>query len=242
MQVVTILVMLNCSIKVKRQLIARLLHRKRKVTLQTHLPPQWIGSLLSRHHRKRSAKVSPSLALLYKHRDVCCLPLCLIIHRPVIRPSKRETVVRRCYRSRCWRWPSQGSIDNFAQGCLVLSRNPIPCTGRQIQKAPCRIPKNILDGSILRRIQANARDMETECFTMGVNDQHIVADVKVAQTPKHCRVSTRTIQVSSNNRAALLAWTRTCIVPADIVPGTLPRRFHRAISSNSYRLDRGVDT
>src|SRR5438105_1833221 len=168
--------------------------------------------------------------------------VCCFVSSYVIRPSNRETVARRCGRSRCLRWPSQGSIDNFAQGCLVLSRNPIPCTGRQIQKASSRIPKNILDGSISRRIQANARDMETECFTMGVNDQHIVADMKVVQTPKHCRVSTRTIQVSSNNRAALLAWTRTCIVPADIVPGTLPRRFHRAISSNSYRLDRGVNT
>jgi len=43
MQVITILVMLNCSIKVKRHLTARLLHRKRKVTLQIHLPTQRIG-------------------------------------------------------------------------------------------------------------------------------------------------------------------------------------------------------
>jgi prepilin-type processing-associated H-X9-DG protein len=110
MQVVTSLLLLNCSIKVKRRLTARLLHRKRKVLLQIHLPTQPIGPLRRRRNCKRSAKVSPPLALLDKHRDVCCLLLCLIIHQPVIRPSKRETVLRRCggsnSRSICWRLPN----------------------------------------------------------------------------------------------------------------------------------------
>jgi len=153
MQVVNTLLMLNCSIKVKRHLTARLLHRKRKVTLQIHLPTQRIGPLRRRRNRKRSPKVSPPLALLYLHRNVCCLLLCLIIQRPVIRPGNIETVLKRCggsnSRSRCWRLPSKGSIDNQAQGRLMLGRNPVPCTGRQIQKAPGRIAKNILHGSIL---------------------------------------------------------------------------------------------
>ena len=106
MQVVNILLMLNCSIKVKRYLTVWLLHRKRKVTLQVHLSTQRIGLLRRRRNRKRSAKVSSPLALLYKHRDVCCLLLCLIIHRPVIRPSNIETVLRRCGGSICWRLPS----------------------------------------------------------------------------------------------------------------------------------------
>src|SRR5258708_12733206 len=84
--------------------------------------------------------------------------------------------------------------------------------------------------------------METECFTMGINDQHGVADVEVAQTPNPRRASAWAIQVSSNHCAAPFAWMRTCVVPADIVPGMLPRRFHRAIWSNSHRLDRGIDT
>jgi len=84
--------------------------------------------------------------------------------------------------------------------------------------------------------------METECFTVGINDQHAVADVEVAQTPKHRWVSTRAIQVPSNHCAALFAWERTPTVPTDIVPGPLPRRFHHAVWLNSYRLDRGIDT
>src|SRR2546430_3965519 len=84
--------------------------------------------------------------------------------------------------------------------------------------------------------------MEKECFTVGIKDQHGVADVEAAQTPKHRRVSTGAIQVSGNHRAAPFAWTRTTTVPADIVPGTLPRRFHHTVWSNSHRLDRGIDT
>src|SRR6266446_2570698 len=124
----------------------------------------------------------------------------------------------------------------------MLGRNPIPCAGRQIQKASCCIAKDILNGGRLRRIIQHPRDMETECFPVGINDQHSVADVEVAQTPKHRRVSTRAIQVSSNHCTAPFAWTRTPTVPADIVPGMLPRRFHRAIWSNSHRLDSGIDT
>ena len=45
MQVVNTMLMLNCSIKVKRYLTARLLHHKRKVTLQINLPTQRIGPL-----------------------------------------------------------------------------------------------------------------------------------------------------------------------------------------------------
>src|SRR5258708_10776970 len=110
MQVVNTLLLLNCSIQVKRHLTARLLHRKRKVPLQIHLPIQPIGPMRRRRNRKRSAKVSPPFALLDKHRDVCCLLLCLIIHRPVIRPSNRETVLRCCggsnRRTSCWRLPN----------------------------------------------------------------------------------------------------------------------------------------
>src|SRR5260221_4877495 len=84
--------------------------------------------------------------------------------------------------------------------------------------------------------------METECCTMDINDQQGVADVEVAQTPNPRRGSTGAIQVSSHHCAAPFAWMRTCVVPADIVPGMLPRRFHRAIWSNSHRLDRGIDT
>src|SRR2546425_5267390 len=124
----------------------------------------------------------------------------------------------------------------------MLGRNPVPCTGRQIQKAPGIIPKNFLHGSILWWIEHDSCDMETECFTVGINDQHGVADVEVAQTPKHRRVSTGAIQVSGNHCAAPFAWTRTTTVPADIVPGTLPRRFHRAVWSNSHRFDGGIDT
>src|SRR6266699_5444470 len=124
----------------------------------------------------------------------------------------------------------------------MLRRNPVPCTGRQIQKAPGRIAKNIMHRSILWLNKNNTRDMETEGFTAGINDQHAVANAEVAQTPKHRRVSTGAIQVSSNHCTAPFAWTRPPTVPADIVPGALPRRFHRAVWSNSHRLDRGVDT
>ena len=124
----------------------------------------------------------------------------------------------------------------------MLSRNPIPCASRQVQKASRRIAKNILHGGILRRIIHQTRDMETEGFTAGINDQHAVADVEVAQTPKHCWVSARAIKMSSNHRAAPFAWTRTRIVPANIVPGTLSWCFHCGVRSNAYRLDRGIDT
>src|SRR5258708_25422394 len=124
----------------------------------------------------------------------------------------------------------------------MLGRNPVPCTGRQIQEAPGIIPKNILHGSILRSIEHDSCDMETEYFTVGINDQYGVADVEVAQTPKYRWVSTGAIQVSGNHCAAPFAWTRTATVPADIVPGMLPRRFYRAVWSNSHRLDRGIDT
>src|SRR5450759_4798100 len=60
--------------------------------------------------------------------------------------------------------------------------------------------------------------------------------------PKHRWVPARPIQVPSNHCAPLLAWARTGIVPADIVPGTLPGRFHRPIRSNPYRLDGDVNT
>ena len=111
----------------------------------------------------------------------------------------------------------------------MLSRNPIPCASRQVQKASRRIAKNILHGGILRRIIHQTRDMETECFTTGIHNQHAVADAEVAQTPKHRRVSARTIQVSSNHGTAPFAWMGACVVPANIVPGALPRRFHRAV-------------
>src|SRR6266702_5905445 len=123
----------------------------------------------------------------------------------------------------------------------MLGRNPVPCTGRQIQKAPGRIAKNILHGGILRREKNKTRDMETEGFTAGINDQHAVANAEVSQTPKHRWVSARAIKMSSNHCAAPFAWTRTCIIPADIVPGALPRCFHCGVRSNSYRLDRGID-
>jgi len=80
----------------------------------------------------------------------------------------------------------------------------------------------------------NTRDLETEGFTAGINDQHAVANAEVAQTPKHRRISTGAIQVSGNHCAAPFAWTRARIVPADIVPGTLSWCFHPAIWSNSY--------
>src|SRR5947209_6382695 len=118
----------------------------------------------------------------------------------------------------------------------MLDRNPIPCTGRQIQKAPGIIPKNILHGSILRWKEHDSCDIETECFTVGINDQHAVADVEVAQMPKHRWVSTRAIQVPSNYCAALFAWKRTPTVPTDIIPGSLHRRSHRAVWLNSDRL------
>src|SRR5579859_7339113 len=60
--------------------------------------------------------------------------------------------------------------------------------------------------------------------------------------PKHRWVPARPIQVPSNHCTPLLAWAWTGIVPADIVPGTLPGRFHCPIRSNSYRLDGGVNT
>src|SRR5260221_627749 len=84
--------------------------------------------------------------------------------------------------------------------------------------------------------------METECFTPGIYDQHAVADAEVAQAPKYRRVSTRAIQVPSYHGAAPFARMGTRIVPADIIPGILSRRFHRAVWSNAYRLDRGIDT
>src|SRR2546421_12046994 len=124
----------------------------------------------------------------------------------------------------------------------MLGRNPVPCTGRQIQKAPGRIAKNILHGGILRLKKNKTRDMETEGFTAGINDQHAVANAEVAQTPKHRWVSARAIKMSSNHCTAPFAWTRTRIVPADIVPGTLSWCFHCGVRSNAYRLDRGIDT
>src|SRR5437870_11097746 len=103
----------------------------------------------------------------------------------------------------------------------MLRRNPIPCAGRQIQKAPGIIAKDILNWGILRWIEHNTCDMEPERFPLGIHDQHFVADVEVAETPEHRRVSTGAIQVSRNHRAAPFAWTRACTVPADIVPGSL---------------------
>src|SRR6266702_6266564 len=123
----------------------------------------------------------------------------------------------------------------------MLGRNPVPCTGRQIQKAPGRIAKNILHGGILRREKNKTRDMETEGFTAGINDQHAVANAEVAQTPKHRWVSARAIKMTSNHCAAPFAGARARIVPADIVPGTLSWCFHRAIWLNSYGLDRSID-
>src|SRR5260370_528417 len=82
LQVVTSLVMLNCSIKVKRHLTARLLHRKRKVPLQIHLPTQPIGPMRRRRNRKRSAKLSPPLAFLAKHLHLSHLLLSLLAQLP----------------------------------------------------------------------------------------------------------------------------------------------------------------
>src|SRR5436305_6885614 len=137
---------------------------------------------------------------------------------------------------------TQGRIDHQAQGGLTFGRNPVTCAGHQIQKAPGGIPKNILNGSLFRRVEANPRDMKTQCFTMGIHNQYSVTDVEVAQVPKHCWVPSRPIQVPRYHCTPLIAWTRTIIVQANIVPGTLPGCFHRPIRSNLYRLDGSVDT
>src|SRR5439155_23033417 len=124
----------------------------------------------------------------------------------------------------------------------MLGRNPVPCAASQIQKAICIIPKNILDRCILWRIEHHTCDMETECFSLGINDLHFVTDMQVAEIPKDSWVSTRTIKVSSNHGAPPFAWARTCIVPSYTVPGILHGRFHIAILSNSYCFNGGVDT
>src|SRR5260370_35815614 len=123
-----------------------------------------------------------------------------------------------------------------------MGENTVHCKGRQIPKFAWIIPKNNLYRCLLLWREYESRDLESEGLAGGINDQDGVADVEVAQTPKHRRVSTRAIQVSSNHSTAPFAWTWPPTVPADIVPGMLPRRFHRAIWSNSHRLDSGIDT
>jgi len=124
----------------------------------------------------------------------------------------------------------------------VLGGDPVPGTGRQIQKAAGRIAKNSLHGGILHRIRFNVRDMEKEDLALGIDELHFVTHVELTQTPKHGRVSARAIQVSGNHGTAPIALARTARIQTDITPGTLPGCVHSAIGLHTHRLDGGIDT
>jgi hypothetical protein len=62
----------------------------------------------------------------------------------------------------------------------MFARNPITCAGHQIQKAPGGIPKNILNRGLLRRVEANPRDMKMQCFALGIHNKYGITDVEIA--------------------------------------------------------------
>ena len=61
----------------------------------------------------------------------------------------------------------------------MFCRNPVTCAGHQIQKASIHIPKNILNGCLSRRVEANPRDMKTQRFALRIQNQYSVTDVEV---------------------------------------------------------------
>jgi hypothetical protein len=96
----------------------------------------------------------------------------------------------------------------------VLRRDPISGTGRQIQKVPCLIPKNILNGGILWRIEHYTYNMELGGSTIGIDDDHFVANMEFVQIPKDSRVATGTVQVAINHCAAFFARVWASAVPS----------------------------
>lgn len=94
----------------------------------------------------------------------------------------------------------------------MLGREPVPGTGRQVQKAAVRIAKDLLHGDILRRIRFNADDMEKRDLTMCIDELDFVAHLELAQGPKHGRVSARAIEMPGNHGTAPVARTRTASI------------------------------
>src|SRR5205085_11955323 len=103
------------------------------------------------------------------------------------------------------------------------------------------ISKDILDGCRLWRVECNACDMEMAYFPIGREHQHIVANMQITQAPEYCWIASWTIKVSVNDCTPSLPWTRTCIVPAYILPWTLRWCCHVASGQDSHWLNERID-
>jgi len=88
----------------------------------------------------------------------------------------------------------------------MLARNPIPCTGNQIEIRATLICENFLNWCILRRVECYSCDMEMERFSTCINHHNTVADLHITETPEDRGIAARTIKVSIDHRTSSFTW------------------------------------
>ncbi len=59
----------------------------------------------------------------------------------------------------------------------MLAGNPVACAGYEIEIFPTDIAEDILNGSLLWRIECNARDVEVHAGAVGIDHPHIIANM-----------------------------------------------------------------
>jgi len=104
------------------------------------------------------------------------------------------------------------------------------------------ISKNLLQGSLLRAVQCDARYAKALCSPLCISDYYCVADMYRTQTPEHGRGATRTIKVPIDYRASHFSWLWATGIPAYIIPWAERRRRHSAVVKHADALHSSIYT
>src|SRR3989442_13842890 len=94
----------------------------------------------------------------------------------------------------------------------MLVGNPVPRAGYEIEIFPTDIAEDILNGSLLWRIEWNACYVGMHAGAVGIDHPHIIANMQIAVTSKHGWKRPWTVHVPINKRAAPFAWLGTASV------------------------------